>query len=78
MAANDPEIRVIVHNQVSNTEGPPKFDMNLKVNSTTVKYLLDHLSENIVPLRPSKELFLTYKGKELKEPLKSLKQIMGS
>ena len=77
MAANDPEIRVIVHNQVSNTQGPPKFDMNLKVNSTTVKYLLDHLSENISPPRPSKELFLTYKGKELKEPLKSLKQIMG-
>jgi len=52
--------------------------MTLRVNSTTVQMILDSVASTIFPRRDVNELTLTYKGKELKEKLKTLKQVMGT
>lgn len=74
----DPEVKVIVNNQVSQTQGPTKFEMMLRANSTTVQMIMEQVASSIFPRRDVRELTLTYKGKDLKESLKTLKQVMGS
>lgn len=73
----DPDVKLILQNQVSKSEGPNKFEMNLK-SSTTLQTIMDQAATTIFPRRDVNELSLTYKGKDLKERLKTLKQIMGS
>ena len=62
----DPDVKVIVQNQVSKSEGPTKFEMSLKA-STTVQMIMNQAATTIYPRRDVNELSLTYKGKDLKE-----------
>ena len=47
--------------------------MSMRANSTTVQMIMEQVSTTIFPKRDISELTLTYKGKDLKEPLKTLK-----
>ena len=52
--------------------------MKLRANSTTVQMIMEQVASTIHPKRDVNELTLTYKGKDLKENLKTLKQVMGT
>ena len=52
--------------------------MPLPANSTNVSTIMEQAAGSIFPKRDVNELTLTYKGKDLKEGLKTLKQVMGS
>ena len=52
--------------------------MKLRANSTTVQMIMEQVASTIHPKRDINELTLTYKGKDLKENLKTLKQVMGT
>jgi hypothetical protein len=53
--------------------GPKRFDLTLSVDSTTIEMVMNQLAQSIFPKRPVRELQLLYKGRELKEMLKTLR-----
>lgn len=55
-----------------------KIEVNWHINSTTIQTIMNHCADTIFPKRDLNELTLTYKGKDLKENLKTLKQVVGS
>lgn len=63
---------------VAQTMGPKHFDMTLNIDTTTIETVMNQVAQTIFPKRPVRELQLLYKGRELKEMLKTLRQVMGS
>jgi hypothetical protein len=71
---DNPDFKLTITNSVSGSQGPTKIDLFLP-SDTTIQTVLQQCAESIFPKRPVRELNLTYKGRDLKEPLKSLREI---
>jgi hypothetical protein len=70
----DKEINVICTNQISNSQGPKKINLTVPL-STKIGEIREQVANSIFPKRTSKEICLTYKGKDQNEDLKTLKDL---
>lgn len=74
---DNPDIKFSVNNSVSGSQGPTKIELAMPSN-TTIGEVMEKCAGKIFPSRPLRELNLVYKGKDLKEPLKTLKEVCST
>lgn len=68
------DVNLKITNSVSGSQGPSKFECRLPCN-TTIQQVLSQCANQLFPQRNVKELLLVYKGRDLREPLKTLKEV---
>ena len=70
----EPDVIIIVNNQISNTKGPAKIHLQLS-HSLKIGELKDLIGTKLIQQNPSNQLSLMYRGKDLNEDLKTLKDL---
>lgn len=72
--AKDTEVTIAVDNQVSGTRGPRKISLSLP-SLTKIGELKEQLGPRLTPPKTGPELCLLFRGKDLTEDLKTLKDV---
>jgi len=72
------EVKLTIRNQVTHSQGPTKFEICVPAVKTTIENLKEQVASTIFPKRKAKELSLMYKGKDLREGLKTIKEVVGT
>ncbi|CDW85633.1 ubiquitin carboxyl-terminal hydrolase family protein [Stylonychia lemnae] len=74
LASQDKDMNVICNNQINSSQGPKKIFLTVPL-STKIGEIRDQVANAIFPKRTSKEICLTFKGKDQNEDLKTLKDL---
>ena len=73
----NPDVKLTVNNSVAGSQGPTKIELNVP-QGTSIEQIIHSCAGSIFPKRAVSELNLVYKGRDLREPLKTLREITGS